>query len=508
MRALTSLTLLLSIGHALAQPGTLDTSFGTNGLSIAAVTGNYSSGEAIAEQPDGKIVVGGATPGYALLARFHTDGTLDSGFGENGLVLTDVDASNDFISSVAVQPNGRIVAGGVRFNAQADGRAIVMRHLPNGDLDASFGTNGIRTIDFAGTTDSFIKGLVLQADGRIVACGERYTGADWESFVTRLNSDGTTDGGFGIVQLDITNNGDDNATDITMQSDGKIVVCGTVQSISGGGMFIARLNANGSFDGTFGNGGKLVLDVGGGGTDAANSIRVQDDGKIIVCGVLDTENGYRIGVSRLLVDGTLDAGFATVGTFEANIGIDDWALPSIALQPDGKIVIGTDNNTANPSRVKVIRLLSDGTYDTTFGTNGIGTSTASTGNNYENGYRTIMLSDGGIAVAGIVDTPNNIQVAVWKFQSGLNVGMDERTTSEGLRIQPNPVDDMLHMLIHDGLRPDSQIMVHDATGRIVAVPVTRSAAGLTMDTSQLPSGIYTITVDDRGMVLTERFIKH
>ncbi len=508
MRTLFSLTLLLSIANALAQPGTLDTSFGSNGLAIAAVTGSYSSGEAIAEQPDGKIVVGGATPGYALLARFNTDGTLDSGFGENGLVLTDVDASNDFISSVAVQPNGRIVAGGVRFNAQADGRAIVMRYLPNGDLDAGFGTNGIRTIDFSGTTDSFIKGLVLQSDGRIVACGERYTGTAWESFVLRLNSDGTTDGGFGIVELDITTNGDDNATDITMQSDGRVVVCGTAQSITGGGMFIARLNANGSFDSSFGNGGKLVLDVGGEGADAANSIRVQDDGKILVCGVLDTQNGYRIGVTRLLVDGTLDAGFATNGTFEANIGIDDWAMPSIALQPDGKILIGTDNSTGNPSRVKVIRLLGNGTYDTTFGTNGIGTSDA-TGSNYdENGRRTILLSDGGIAVAGIVDTPNNIQVAVWKFRSGLNVGVYERNTSEGLRIQPNPVDDILHVLIPDGLRLESQVMVLDPTGRVVPVPVTRSATDMTMDTSQLPSGMYTITVDDRSMVRTERFIKH
>jgi uncharacterized delta-60 repeat protein len=490
-----------------AQPGTLDASFGENGRAIAAVTGNYSSGEAIAEQPDGKIVVGGATPGYALLARFNADGTLDSGFGNNGLVLTDVDASNDFVGAVAVQPNGSIIAGGVRFNALADGRAMVMRHLPNGDLDASFGTNGIRTIDFTGTTDSFIKGLALQPDGRIVACGERYTGTAWESFVLRLNSDGATDSGFGVVQMDISTVGDDNATDITLQNDGKIVVCGTAESIAGGGMFIARLNANGAFDSTFGTGGKLVLDIGGGGTDAANSVRVQDDGKVVVCGLLDTEDGYRIGVARMLDDGTLDNTFGANGSVAINLGVDDWALPTLAVQPDGKILVGADNNTGNPARVKVIRLLSDGSFDASFGTNGIGTSNATTGSDFEYAVRTLFLSDGGIAVAGYVDTPNNIQVAAWKFQSGLNVGIGERDVPNDIVLQPNPVGAMLQLIGPD-MRRGRTVMVHDATGRTIRLPSTWFDEGLAMDTSELPTGVYTVTIADLSGRRTERFIKY
>jgi uncharacterized delta-60 repeat protein len=507
MRTCHAFACLVVVATAAAQPGNLDASFGENGLAIAAVTGNYSSGEAIAEQPDGKIVVGGATPGYALLARFNVDGTLDSGFGNNGLVLTDVDASNDFVGAVVVQPNGSIIAGGVRFNALADGRAIVMRHLPDGDLDASFGTNGIRTIDFTGTTDSSIKGLALQPDGRIVACGERYTGTAWESFVLRLNSDGTTDSGFGVVQMDISTDGDDNATDITLQNDGNIVVCGTAESIVGGGMFIACLSANGAFDSTFGSGGKLVLDIGGSGTDAAKSVRVQDDGKVVVCGLLDTQDGYRIGVVRMLEDGTLDNTFGTNGSVVIDLGVDDWALPTLAVQPDGKILVGADNNTGNPARVKVVRLLSDGSFDATFGTNGIGTSNATNGSDFEYAVRTLFLTDGGIAVAGYVDTPNNIQVAAWKFQSGLNVGIGEKDDPIDILIQPNPVGAMLH-LIGPGVQRSRTVMLHDATGRTIRLPSTWSNEGLVMDTSELPPGVYTVTIADLRARRTERFLKY
>ncbi len=507
MRILTALLLTSCSVAAIAQPGTLDPTFGTNGRALAVVTGNYSSGECIAEQTDGKIIVGGATPGYALLARFNTDGSLDTGFGTNGLVLTDVDASNDFIATVSVQPDGKIVAGGVRFNAAADGQAIVIRYTPSGTLDAGFGTNGIRTISFSGTTDSYIKALRRQTDGRIVACGERYTGSEWESFVLRLNSDGTTDNGFGTVQLDISTNGDDNVTDLVLQNNGRIVVCGTVQSATGGGIFVARLNANGSFDNTFGSGGKQVLDIGGGGSDAGYSVRVQDDGRILVSGVIDTENGYRVGVARMLANGTLDGSFGTNGSVLINLGIDDWALPTLAMQPDGKILVGADNNVGDPARVKVIRLLTDGTFDATFGTNGIGTSNATIGDDYEYAVRTLFLSDGGIAVAGFVDTPNNTQVAVWKFRSGVNVGMDEAREEDGLQVVPNPVDASFDLIVPGRIDPDASFTVLDMKGRVVPAEMVRHDGRTAVDVSHLPSGTYQLTLVDKGGRRSVRFIK-
>lgn len=490
-----------------AQPGTLDPTFGSNGKAVAMVTGNYSSGEAIAEQADGRIVVCGATPGSALLARFLPDGTLDAGFGNNGLVLTDVDAGNDFAGSVAVQPDGRIVAGGVRFNASAVGQAIVMRHLSNGTLDNSFGTGGIRTITFTGPGSSFIKGLVLQPDGRIVACGERYTGSAWKSFVVRLGTDGTTDSGFGIVELEVNAAGDDNATDIALQDDGRIVVCGSTMGQAGGGMFVVRLNSDGTFDSSFGTSGRKVLDIGGGGSDKGNGVRVQPDGRILVCGVIDGSSGYRLGAARLMTDGTLDPSFATGGAAQFDLGVDGQATPSLALQPDGRILISTANNTASAPRVKVVRLLGDGMTDPAFGTSGIGTSNATSGNNEEAAVRTLFLSDGGIAVVGSVDTPNNIQVAVWKFSSGSGMGIAGPLSKGSISAAPNPALDFVVLtgIARSDIR--GKVMLLDAAGTALEADVTRSAQGLRVDTGKLAPGVYTLSFTTAEGAATARFIK-
>lgn len=507
MKPLVSSLLLLAACSALAQPGTLDPTFGVGGKAIATVPGNYSSGECIAEQADGKIIVGGATPGFALLARFNADGMLDNSFGNNGLVLTDVDQSNDFIGAVVMQPDGKIVAGGVRFNSVADGQAIVMRHLPNGSLDNSFGTNGIRTLPISGALDSFVKAIAMQPDGRIAVFGEYWTGSVWESYATRLNSDGSTDNSFGVVQLDVSATGSDYSTDIALQPDGKLLLCGSVESPAGGGMYIVRLNADGTFDNSFGTGGKKVLDIGGGGTDEAYSVRVQPDGRILVCGVVDGPLGYRIGVARLLADGTLDASFATAGAAQFNLAVDNWATPSLALQPDGKIIMATANNTAPAPRVKVVRMLADGTLDAGFGTNGIGTSNATSGNNEEAAVRTLFLSDGGIAVAGFADTPNNIQAAVWKFRSGVNVGVEEMGASPVIAILPNPVSERFTLSLSEPIGLAAPVSVRDASGRSIAVSFTRASHTLTADASHLPSGIYFVTVQTAAGTRTARFIK-
>lgn len=507
MKAALPFAFLLTPLAAFAQPGTLDPAFGSNGRAVAMVTGNYSSGEAIAEQTDGRIIVGGATPGSALLVRFLSDGTLDAGFGNNGFVLTDVDAGNDFVGSVAVRPDGRIVAGGVRFSSSAVGQAIVMRHLSNGALDNSFGTGGIRTITFTGPGSSFIKGLVLQPDGRIVACGERYTGSAWRSFVLRLGTDGTTDSGFGIVELDVNATGDDNATDIALLDDGRIVVCGSTTGQAGGGMFVVRLNGNGTFDSSFGTDGRKVLDIGGGGSDKGNSVRVQPDGRILVCGVIDGDSGYRVGVARLMTDGTLDPSFATSGAAQFDLGVDGQATPSLALQPDGRILLSVADNTASAPRVKAVRLSGDGMPDPTFGTNGIGTSDATSGNNEEAAVRTLFLSDGGIAVVGFVDTPNNIQVAVWKFRSGWSMGIAGPLSKGSVSAAPNPALDFVVLTSTAPLDIRGKVMLHDAAGTALEADVIRSAQGLRMDTRRLAPGAYTLSFTTAEGVATARFIK-
>lgn len=499
-------SMLIGCG-ALAQPGTLDPAFGVNGKAHVAIAGSYCDAHAIAEQADGKLVLAGATPGFTMLARLQPDGSVDSGFGTNGVVLTDLDESNDFLNCVAVEPSGRIVSGGVRFNNASDGVAVVMRHLSNGAPDNSFGTNGVVSLVITGSLDSYVRGLALQPDGKTVLLGERWNGTNWSVFVARLNSNGALDGPFGVNYLNIQGTGNEYGGDIRLQPDGKVVVCGWAESTSGGGLYAARLNANGGFDSAFGTGGKVFYDLGGLDEDVARSLRVQPDGKIVLGGITYTSSGWGALVARLLPNGALDTGFGTGGYTLIAIAVDSWASPAVDLQPDGKIVLGVDNTGASVTRVKVARLLPDGALDTAFGTNGIGTSTATTGNDDEAAARTIFLSDGGIAVCGFADTPDNIQMAVWKFRSGVNVGVAEEDRMEGLRIAPNPVEHSLS-LTSEGLDGTASVIVRDMAGRETALRATRMGNRIVADASALSPGAYAISVRTaEGGVRSTRFIK-
>lgn len=508
MKRLLPPTVLLLPFIATAQIGTLDPAFGNGGKAIATVSGSYCSGECVAEQADGKIIVGGATPGFALLVRFNADGSLDSGFGTNGMVLTDVDASNDFISAVAVQSDQRIIAGGVRFNSSADGQAIVMRHLPDGSLDNTFGTSGIRTLTVVGAMDSYVKGLAVQPDGKIVVAGQYYSATGWASFATRLNADGTTDAAFGLVLIDITPGSDDYTTDMALMADGRVILGGTVQSPGIGGMFVARLNPDGTYDTTFDSDGKLVLDVGGSDGDLGNSLRVQSDGKILIGGLTyNNTDGYAVAVTRLLPDGTPDPGFGSNGTTAvATLQVDDWALPSLALQPDGKVLIGVDDNAGSTPRARVIRLLDNGLLDPDFGINGIGTSNATSGNDFEYAVRTHFLADGGIVVAGFADGASNIELAAWKFRSGVNVGLEEGGPLRGVTIAPNPTGDQLNIIVDPVVAYDA-FSIRDMAGREVLLNWSSGSTSTTIDISGLPPGQYTVTTVGTAEPTTARFIK-
>ncbi len=216
--------------------GSLDTSFGTGGK----VFTNFNIGggaSAVMLQPDGKIVAAGAAniqnPGFFIsgfaLARYNTDGSLDSGFGAGGKVIHAVPGTisgGSGISDVALQPDGKIVATGW----SEPGTAIV-RYNANGSIDTSFAQNGIFTTEANFNVSS---GIALQSNGKIVAFGS--AGNNSRAFaVARLNPNGTPDTSFGTNGRVITPiNSNSGAADGAVQSDGKILAFGWTNSPNGG----------------------------------------------------------------------------------------------------------------------------------------------------------------------------------------------------------------------------------------------------------------------------------
>ncbi|RNL73939.1 hypothetical protein EBF04_29975 [Streptomyces sp. I6] len=183
-------------------------------------------------QADGKIVAAGfstagGTSDFAL-ARYDTNGTLDAAFGTGGLVTTDFGpGSFDQASGVAVQADGKIVAAGLSDTGGLGDFALA-RYNTNGTLDAAFGTGGLVTTDFGGSTDQAF-GVVLQADGKIVAAGSSTTGGTDDFALARYDTNGTLDATFGtggLVTTDFGPGSFDQAFGVAVQADGKIVAAG------------------------------------------------------------------------------------------------------------------------------------------------------------------------------------------------------------------------------------------------------------------------------------------
>lgn len=287
--------------------GTLDGSFGTGGIVTTdfggGTTGNHFA-QSVVVQPDGKILVAGhaslgatGTGHDFALARYKSDGSLDSTFGTGGKVTTNLVGSTDFGMAVALQADGRIVVGG---RSAGTAQALLARYKTDGGLDSTFGGDGIATTD---PRIAAANGLVIQSNGNIVIAGFAGlsgTGA-FDFALARLDPSGTPDPGFGTDGFAFTDlsGGDDLAEDLVLQPDGKVVLIGRRTSGASTDLAITRYLANGTLDTSFGTGGKVEVDFSAAG-DLGQGIGVQADGKVVGVGSASNGTASDFAVVRVL----------------------------------------------------------------------------------------------------------------------------------------------------------------------------------------------------------------
>ena len=340
----------------LTAEGSFDPTFGTGGIVTTAFNVGDDVGNAVAIQKNGKIVVAGTAfigGGNDFgVARYNTDGSLDVSFGTGGLVTTDFSGFEDVGRAVAIQKDGKIVVAG-QSDAGVGTDFAVARYNTDGSLDTSFGTGGLVTTDLS-LNDSG-NAVALQKDGKIVVAGGSSAGVTFDFAVARYNTDGSLDVTFnptgslpGTVTTDFTG-GSDRGNAVTIQKDGKIVVAG----FASGDFAVARYNTDGSLDVSFGTGGKVTTDFGG--TDRGNAVALQKDGKIVVAGRSNAEGINDFAVARYNTDGNLDITFNPTGSLQGTVitnleGTDRGR--AVAIQKDGKIVVVGD---ADDSELGVVR---------------------------------------------------------------------------------------------------------------------------------------------------------
>ena len=347
--------------------GDLDPSFGIGGKVTTDFFGNLDVADAMAIQADGKIVAAGvavtssdsSTADFAL-ARYNQDGSLDASFGSAGEVTTQFSGTIAQAFSVAIQTDGNIVAAGRALSGTSETTSdfALARYNTNGSLDASFGSAGKVTTDLFGNNDEAYS-VALQADGKIVAAGLAI-GSPSSSALVRYNGDGSLDVTFGSGGKVTTNV---PAQAIALQADGRVVTA------SGTGDFeLARYNSDGSLDISFGSGGKVATVFFGHSPDHANAIAIQPDGKIVAAGLV--RNPFEdFGLARYNADGSLDTTFGIGGKVTTDIFSPEDGAKSIAIQGDGHIVaVGTA--LVFPGGFVLARYNRDGSLDVSFGSGG------------------------------------------------------------------------------------------------------------------------------------------
>ena len=341
--------------------GKLETSFnpGTPNASI----------QAVAIQPDGKILIGGLFASIAGISRGHiarlnSDGSLDTAFAVGA-------AADNAVISIALQPDGKILIGGSFANYDGAPRASIARLNADGSLDTTFNPG-------TGATDATLPGevdaILVQSDGKIIIGGSFnfYNGVARKG-LARVNANGSLDTSFVP--------GDFNGAvfDVALDSDGKVLVGGRFSTVGGTARKgVARLNSNGSLDSSFdpGTGANIVLDL-----------AVRPDGKILIGGAFSSYNGTpRTSLARINSDGTLDI------SFDPGTAMGTDAVRAMAVQPDGRVVVGGDFGT-------FVRFNPNGTLDPSFNP-GAGLTTSAS---FPQVTGISLQPDGKIVVVGVFE---------------------------------------------------------------------------------------------------------
>jgi uncharacterized delta-60 repeat protein len=511
MKRILFFLLICSNQMLFAQSGSLDQSFGVSGVALGPYISQYSYAYGIAQQQDGKIVVTGYLEDNGLhtfITRYDTNGIVDPTFSNPILTIGQL---GDYGRAIAVQPDGKILVAGFADNATSD--IFLVRRLPSGDADTTFGINGVVITDFGTSTIDHAHDMVLQPDGKILVAGWALQN-DIDIALLRYNSDGSIDSSFGTngrVSTDIDNSIQEGNA-VALQPDGKILVAGlTISTLGFNNLSVFRYHADGSPDSTFGVNGISIPPVNID-DNAANDMALQSDGKIVLAGYTFTIIPYGdVLVVRLDTLGNPDPSFGGTGVVSMNSTFHDNFATGVLIQSDGKIITtGRAYNTT--SDFQLARFYSDGQIDSAFGTDGhVHTSI---GLEEDFIYASLLQQDGKIVVAGYYTDSGieNFAVARYRNNSPSTTSVNENI-QDGFMIYPQPAVDVLYITYDNSETKieNVDVSVFNLTGEKLLSQeypsVISHGQTIAVDCKSLNSGIYILQINSGAGVLWKKFLK-
>jgi len=507
MKKITSI-LLITFGLTLnAQVGNLDTSFGDNGKTITSINNN-EKGYSVAIQDDGKILIAGYTSNSTygedfICIRYNTNGTLDTSFGTNGIVETDIQTgSDDRAKSIAIQSDGKIVLAGYSDDG-SERKATLVRYNSDGTMDNSFGTNGIVLTNFENGQQDLINIIKIHTlTGKIIIGGESIiSSTKSKPVLARYNSDGSLDTSFnttGIKLLWVTNLDYQykfSVEDLEIKSNGKITAIGwrdfPSQSWSSD-YWVCKVNSNGTMDTTFSTDGVTTYNGAFNGHDRGYSMLLKTSSNIVIAGgayIGDANYDFSIfeisSTGSVVSSGThLDFG-TTVITQDIAYGLSE--------DNNGKyILVGSSGNSSNKS-ITLTRVNQDLTIDNSFGTSGK-VITSFNSNALNEVFDVVIQNDNKIVVVGY--TGNNIVVARYIVEENLSV--NDQFINE-YSIYPNPTTEFIMINSNENKH---KIIIYNSLGQIVKNTKLNNNK---INVSNLIKGIYYIKINNsKGL----KFVKN
>lgn len=498
-----------------AQDGLLDTTFGVAGIVQPVFSSLESENHYLIVQPDGKIITGETVSQHGgdaqfYLIRYHLDGSRDTAFGDDGVVISDFPGFTSRLNAIVIQSDGKIIAAGAVYGiGDYYTRSVLARYNADGSLDSGFGNNG--TIIKNQTT---INSLILQADGKIILAENSYTDdLGWVNNLIRYHSDGIFDTDFGA-------NGSVTTPfrgKIALQSDGKIVFSKDIlsdESLDNNFVFMRYLN-DGTPDPSFGTNGTATVDVEN--NDRLLSLKIQPDGKILFIGyswhsIENTVYYSYYELIRLLPDGNLDTDFGITGIEKLLIN-----PKALELQSDGKIIVAgvTLPLQDGPNQIALSRYSGIGALDDTFGNNGI--VTTSLGESVRVGTSSVTLQPDGKIVVGGTFCEAYLSCHPHSFMSRYHsviLSETELTTPKNTFLAyPNPVNEVVTLDFNLNQSEVLSVNLYDSNGRKIAClrNETGFQTGRHSERLELPGtlskGVYFLTVLKGNTVSSIRIVK-
>lgn len=491
------------------QPGDLDPTFGTNGLAQTEIAPNQTWEADLVRNvvalSNGKtLAVGFSRLGEerrAAYVCYNADGTLDTSFGNNGILLaTPSNEYYNFGTDAVELPDGTIFSCGYVFNPVSKETWPFLLKIKNGKLDTSFGSNGF-VISNVG--ECVPERMALQADGKVVLGGY----LDDNIAAIRYNTDGLLDNTFGENGLSVTViEGSEHysfAKDLALQADGKVVLATYFSDGFVWKWAIVRLNADGKLDDSFGEGGISKIVNIGYGHDFVQDIGIMSDGKIIVSGHSWDANvptlRYSMAVARFNTDGTMDNTFGTNGVFRKNFTSEGCSYATgLAISPNDNIYVAFSPQESTTYDIGLFSLDRNGKLNPAFGDGGVTTLDI---NGHEDHSGAVQLQADGKLIMGVISyTDSGTPFGVARFITDVTTNNNMTVLSEKSFVAyPNPVKDVLN------IECDGNFSVHifDMSGRMVLTDENSR----TIDVKALAAGNYIIKLTSGEEAYTDRFVK-